>query len=85
MRKTIPVELVKEKANKFFLNSEDSSTEARRHLQGFVTDLLMAADQYKGFNYLDEVESAPGKSIGRVYNDNKKGYDYPDETRIKFY
>jgi hypothetical protein len=85
MRKTIPVELVKDKANKFFVNSEDSLTETRRTLQLFVGDLLAAAGQYRGYKYLDVEESAPGKSIGRIYNEKKKGYDYPDETRIKFY
>lgn len=82
-RKTIEIETIKEKANAFFANSDDSCADARRALQGFVSNILMDSGNYKGYNYLGEADVKPGFSFGKSWTDN--GVVFHDESRIFFF
>ena len=44
-RKTIQIADLKAKANKVFRESEDDYADGRRHIQNFVENVLMEADQ----------------------------------------
>ena len=91
-RKTISIELIKEKANSMLLHSQDEKTEARSAIHSFVNMLLHDVNAYKGFGYLSArqmEESRNGKSIGVLERDhrnpNKDLFAGTDQTRIFFY
>ena len=82
--KVIKLETLKAQANAIFRDSVDDYASQRRAVQYFVADVLMKADAYKGFRYLETNE--PGKSIGLIRNaDNPAGpHTFPDDSRIAF-
>lgn len=82
-RKTIDVATIKEKANAFFANSDNSCADSRRALQGFVSNILMDSGNYKGFNYLCEGDVKPGLSFGKSWADGDVVFH--DESRIFFF
>lgn len=84
--KTIKLEILKAQANAVFRDSVDEYATQRKAVQYFVGDLLMKAEAYKGFRYLETADVAPGKSIGLIRNpDNAAGpHTFPDDSRIAF-
>ena len=82
-RKTIPVEEIREQANRIFLNSKNDYADQRKALQYFVADLLMQTGNYKGFGYLSKSDVDPGLTFG-VDRDTVP-HTFPDESRIFFY
>lgn len=85
-RKTVDVAAIIDQANKTFRDSKDEFREGRRAIQTLVTDLLMSVNQYRGFNYLRAETSAPGNSIGIIFDESPDhNHVYPDDSRIFFY
>ena len=86
MAKTVKIETIKANANQTFKASDDTMATQRRAIHYFVADLLMKADAYKGFRYLEAHDMEAGKSIGLVRNaDNAAGpHTFPDDSRIAF-
>jgi len=82
-RKTIPVENIREQANRIFLNSKNDYADQRKALQYFVADLLMQTGNYKGFGYLSKSDVTPGTTFG-IDRDTLPA-TFPDESRIFFY
>jgi hypothetical protein len=85
-RATVKLETVKARANQTLRDSVDEFATQRRAIQYFVADLLMAADAYRGFRYLEARDVEPGKSIGLIRNpENAQGpHTFPDDSRIAF-
>ena len=84
-RKTVSLESIKLKANHFFTTSKNESAIQRRTLQFFVTDLLMEAKQYRGFNYLHKHHVEEGMTYGVEWNDAGDKATFKDESRIFFH
>jgi len=84
-RTTVDLETIKLKANHFFTTSKNESAIQRRTLQFFVTDLLMEARQYKGFNYLHKHHVEEGMTYGIEWNDAGDKATFKDESRIFFH
>lgn len=84
--KSIKIETIKAQANETLRASVNDMAAQRRAIQYFVSDLLMKADAYKGFRYLEASDLEAGQSIGLIRNpDNAAGpHTFPDETRIAF-
>src|SRR5882672_2520006 len=84
--KTVKIETIKARANETFRGSVDEMSIQRRAIQYFVADLLMKANAYNGFRYLEPHDTEAGKSIGMVRNpDNAAGpHTFPDDSRIAF-
>ena len=82
-RKTIPVENIREQANRIFLNSKNDYADQRKALQYFVGDLLMQTGNYKGFGYLSKSDVTPGTTFG--IDRDTLPVTFPDESRIFFY
>lgn len=82
-RTTVDIAAIKELANKTFRDSKDDYREGRKAIQMFVTDLLINAGQYNGFNYLRDHNSVPGNSIGIIFDPtDAHAHVYPDDSRI---
>lgn len=84
-RKTVSLENIKLKANHYFTTSKNEATLQRRTLQFFVTDLLMDAGQYRGFNYLRKHDVEEGMTYGVEWNDTGDKATFKDESRIFFH
>jgi hypothetical protein len=84
-RKTVSLESIKLKANHYFTTSKNEATLQRRTLQFFVTDLLMDAGQYRGFNYLRKHDVENGLTYGVEWNDTGDKATFKDESRIFFH
>jgi len=83
--KTIKIETIKASANALFRGSADEMAAQRAAVQYFVGDLLMKANAYKGFRYLEANDVAPGKSIGLIRTTEPDGsHTFPDDSRIAF-
>ena len=84
--KTLKIETIKANANQMFRDSVDEYAVQRRAVHCFVAYLLMKADAYKGFRYLESKDVAPGQTIGLIRNaDNPAGpHTFPDDSRIAF-
>jgi hypothetical protein len=84
--KTLKVETIKQLANDVLRDSPNGSVEQRETIHVFVSNLLMQAKAYKGFNYLSEDQVAPGRSFGIVFDASPAHqHKYPDPTRTFFY
>jgi len=84
--KTIKVENVKTLANYILRNSPNESVEQRNTIHVFVSNLLMQAKAYKGFNYLSEDQVQPGDTFGIVFDESPaRDHQYPDPSRTFFY
>ena len=79
------LESIKLKANHYFTTSKNEATLQRRTLQFFVTDLLMDAGQYRGFNYLRKHDVENGLTYGVEWNDTGDKATFKDESRIFFH
>lgn len=84
-RATVKIETIKANANQTFRDSVDEFATQRRAIQYFVGDLLMKANAYKGFRYLEASDVEPGKSIGLIRASEPGGqHTFPDDSRIAF-
>ena len=83
-RKTIEVEVIKERVNRFLAQSRNQDSEIRKGHHGLATILLMEVGAYRGFNYLRKEDVAPGLTFGVEWADNNKPI-FHDETRTFFY
>ena len=83
-KKTVSLRYVVERANKMFLNSKNDAVAERRAVLGFVSDLLMEADVYKGFGYLTEDMVPVGCTFGVIHKEAGK-HEFPDSSRVFFY
>lgn len=84
-RKTVELEKIKLKVNEYFRTSKNESAVQRRTLQFFVTDLLMEAGQYQGFNYLTKNDVKEGLTTGMEWNETGDKVTFKDQSRIFFY
>lgn len=84
--KTLKIETIKSEANETFRNSADDFATHRRAIQHFVGHLLMQANAYKGFRYLEAKDVEPGHSIGLIRNAEQAAgpHTFPDDSRIAF-
>jgi hypothetical protein len=83
-RTTIDIAAIKDAANTVFKESINDYTKERKAIETFVTNLLLKHNVYNGFSYLSAENSAPGKTIGVIYNDDVKKNEFPDPTRIRY-
>ncbi len=83
-RKTIEVEVIKERVNRFLAQSRNEDADIRKGHHGLATMLLMEVGAYRGFNYLRKEDVAPGLTFGVEWADNNKPI-FHDETRTFFY
>ena len=81
-RKTIEVEVIKERVNRFLAQSRNEDADIRKGHHGLATMLLMDVGAYKGFHYLRKEDVAPGLTFGVEWVDNKPVFH--DETRTYF-
>lgn len=66
-RSTVNVEELMEMANNFLLNSADNETGERKGVASFIESVLMRANRYAGFRYLNGTDmkgSFNGKTPG---------------------
>lgn len=82
-RKTIEIEVIKERVNRFLSQSRNEDAEIRKGHHGLATMLLMEAGAYKGFNYLRKEDVAPGMTFGVDWSSGKAVFH--DETRTFFH
>jgi hypothetical protein len=84
--KTLKIETIKANANQVFRDSVNEYATQRSAVHFFVADLLMKANAYKGFRYLEAKDVAPGQTIGLIRNpENAAGpHTFPDDSRIAF-
>lgn len=83
-RLTLEIEQIKGRANHFLTHSENDKVEQRKAIHGFVTILLMDANNYSGYQCLREDQVPPGHSFGVSYDENNKP-TFHDESRTNFY
>jgi hypothetical protein len=84
--KTLKVETIKSLANDVLRDSPNQMTEQRETIHCFVSNLLMQAKAYRGFNYLDENQVPKGHTFGIVFDETPtRKHQYPDPTRTFFY
>jgi len=81
-RKTIEIEVIKDRVNRFLANSRNEDSQVRKGHHGLATMLMMEAGAYKGFHYLRKEDVAPGISFGVEWVDGKPVFH--DETRTYF-
>ena len=82
-RKTIEVEVIKERVNRFLAQSRNEDAEIRKGHHGLATMLLMEVGAYRGFNYLRKEDVAPGLTFGVDWSSGKPVFH--DETRTFFH
>lgn len=82
-RKTIEVEVIKERVNRFLAQSRNEDADIRKGHHGLATILLMDAGAYRGFNYLRKEDVAPGLTFGVDWSSGKPVFH--DETRTFFH
>ncbi len=82
-RKTIEVEVIKERVNRFLAQSRNEDAEIRKGHHGLATMLLMEVGAYRGFNYLRKEDVAPGLTFGVDWSSGKPVFS--DETRTFFH
>lgn len=84
--KTLKIETVKSQANATLRNSVNAYATERRAIHYFVADLLLKANAYKGFRYLEAADVEPGHSIGLIRNPEQAAgpHTFPDDSRIAF-
>lgn len=99
-RKTVKIQSVVERANKFMLHSRDDQNRERAALHTFIADILHDTGNYRGFNYLDSrdmQQSTLGTTVGINRDSNGEmlpyepsagitdRFDGTDSTRTFFY
>ena len=81
-RKTIRVEVIKERVNRFLAHSKNEDAEVRKGHHALATMLLMEAKAYKGFRYLHKEDVAADLSFGVEWLASKPVFH--DQTRTYF-
>lgn len=72
-----------DQANAFFRNSDNDKVAERRAIAEFVKSLLLGANMYRGFSYLNAEQSVEGHTIGIIFDHSPAHkHQFPDETRI---
>ena len=87
MRKTVEVLPLLERANHFFLHSEDKRRGERIGMALMISDILHAAGRYAGFHYLRDYEmklSERGKTVGIIFDSENHNHSYPDDSRVAY-
>ena len=88
-KKTIQVSDLREKANAFLLNSDDSQKGERDGVRMFVESVLMETGNYAGFGYLTPnqmKDSEQGASFGIDPNrEQDNWFDGSDHTRVFYF
>ena len=82
-RKTIEVEVIKERVNRFLAQSRNEDADIRKGHHGLATMLLMEVGAYRGFNYLRKEDVASGLTFGVDWSSGKPVFH--DETRTFFH
>ena len=82
-RKTIEVEVIKERVNRFLAQSRNEDADVRKGHHGLATILLMEVGAYRGFNYLRKEDVAPGLTFGVDWTSGKPVFH--DESRTFFH
>lgn len=88
MRKTFKVEDLRSMVNATLANSTggEIGKYRRQGIQTVLEQVLMDADQYRGFRYLDASEVPAGELPGIVRSDDgTPKNEFPDESRVKYY
>jgi hypothetical protein len=85
-KKTLKIDDLKRLANDVMRESPNHMATHREAVHCFVSNLLMQANAYKGFNYLVEEQMPPGLTHGIDFDESpSRDHKYPDPTRMFFY
>lgn len=90
MKKTVKIEDVIGRINKMILDSPDHRRDGRIALSILAEDILMDANRFRGFRYLDKDDmelSRHGKSVGvRMIEGVGVEYEFEgqDGTRVEY-
>lgn len=87
MKKTVKIDEVITRINDMILHSPDNHKDARCVLAILAEGILMDADRYRGFRYLEEHEmeaSCHGKSVGVRRIDGEYAFEDTDSTRVHY-
>ena len=87
MKKTVKIDEVITRINKMILHSPDDHRNARGALAVLAANILMDADRYRGFCYLEEhhmKDSCRGKSVGVRRIDGEYKFEDTDSTRVHY-
>ena len=88
-RKTVEIQKILDYANGF-LSAQKGSVDARNAIISMIENVLMSANRYRGFRYLDETEVSAGDLPGIRWVDRVPGmvgdprFENTDPTR-RFY
>jgi hypothetical protein len=87
MKKTVKIDEVITKINDMILHSPDDRAESRVALAVLAEGILMDADRYRGFCYLEEhhmQESENGRSVGVRRDVCEYKFEDTDATRVHY-
>ena len=87
MKKTVKIDDVITRINNMILHSPDDHRDARGALAILAESILMDADRYRGFCYLDEnhmLESEHGRSVGIHWDGRDYKFEDTDSTRVHY-
>jgi len=82
-KKTISVEFIKTKANRFLKDSDNDKAEERKQLHFFVEGLLLEVGAYAGFACLTQNQVSEGQTFGMTFEPGKDPV-FHDKTRTFF-
>ena len=89
MRKTVPINDLKERANHFLKHSVDSNKEGRLAVAMFFSGILMSCNRYNGYNFLDArmmEDSNCGTTVGIKDGETvQEKFEDTDNTRRYYY
>lgn len=88
MKKTVKIDDVITRINDMILHSPDDRTESRVALAILAEGILMDADRYRGFCYLQEhhmQESEHGRSVGIRRDGREDKFEDTDSTRVHYF
>ena len=89
MRKTVPINDLKERANHFLKHSVDSNKEGRLAVAMFFSGILMSCNRYNGYNFLDArmmKDSNCGTTVGIKDGETvQERFEDTDHTRRYYY
>ena len=90
MRKTFSVNELRIRVNTMLATSIGGTAGKHRRegMQNILEQILMDADQYRGFRYLSANEVPPGELPGIVRQENGQPvvpFESPDESRVEYY
>lgn len=84
-QETLNVDSILCVANEYLLNTPDDYNQRREGMTDAIEQILLLANNYGGFRYLDADEmshSVSGKSIGIIFDKSEeRKHVFPDPTR----